>query len=227
MRTGRGTVDVWDLVSGRAQPLFEMPGTVPPETPAHQQPAGSMTALAPARIPEGVALDDWTADGRTLVVRTYGRAVFAVALTGDREPVRLVDTPYVEDQTQVSADGRMIAFNSDESGRWEVYVATFPAFAQKRQVSSAGGMQPRWRRDGKELFYLGADGTLMAAPMAFAGQPASGLPVPLFQTGLSPSPNVPQYDVSADGSRFLVLEPARAGGEPITFVLNWAAEVTK
>jgi eukaryotic-like serine/threonine-protein kinase len=142
---------------------------------------------------------------------------------GDRVPQLLVDTPYVEDQTQVRSDGRLIAYNSDESGRWEVYIATFPGFTQKRQVSLAGGMQPRWRRDGKELFYLAADGTMMAADISTDGPPMSGMPEQLFKTRLSPSPNVPQYDVAADGSRFLVIEPAGSGGEPITFLLNWAA----
>lgn len=224
-RTGTGTVDVWDLVSGKEDPLFEMPPTEQPAPAADRQSSGSMTSLAPARIPQGIALDDWTADG-TLVVRTFGRAVFAVP-PGDRRPVLLADTPYVEDQTQVSPDGKMIAFNSDESGRWEVYIATFPAFTQKRQVSNAGGMQPRWRHDGKELFYLAADGAMMAADVSLAGQPTSGLPSRLFQTRLSPSPNVPQYDVSADGSRFLTLEPSASGGEPITFVLNWMAGLGK
>jgi dipeptidyl aminopeptidase/acylaminoacyl peptidase len=223
-RTGRGTAYLWDLVSGKEQLLFDM---LPAQQTASRQDAGSLPSLAPARIPEGIAVDDWTADGLTLVARTFGRAVFALPMQGDRTPLLLADTPYVEDEMQVSADGRMIAFNSDESGRWEVYIATFPAFTQKRQVSNAGGMQPRWRRDGKELFYLAADGTMMAAPVSTEGQPTSGLPLRLFQTHLSPSPNVPQYDVSADGSRFLVLEPARAGGEPITFVLNWAAELTR
>jgi Tol biopolymer transport system component len=221
LRTGRGTIEVWDLVSGRAQPLFEMPsGQQAPG--AGQAGAGSLTSLAPARIPEGVALDDWTSDGRRLVVRTFGRAVYSVSLTGDRSASLLADTPYVEDQSTVSPDGRMIAFNSDESGRWEVYVARFPEFTDKRQVSSAGGMQPRWGHDGKEIFYLATDGTLMAAPMTPGGGPSAGLPVALVRTALSPSPNVPQYDVAPDG-RFIVLEPARPGGEPITFVLNWAA----
>jgi Tol biopolymer transport system component/tRNA A-37 threonylcarbamoyl transferase component Bud32 len=222
-RTGTGTIDVWDLVTGREDPLFEMPPVEPPSPNGGQEPAGGLTSLAPARIPEGVALDAWTSDGQMLVVRTFGKAVYAVPLTGERKPMLLADTPFVEDQMQVSPDGKLIAFNSDESGRWEVYIATFPAFTQKRQVSSAGGMQPRWRRDGEELYYLGADGTMMAAAVTGAGRPTSGLPVPLFQTGLSPSPNVPQYDVSADGSRFLVLLPSRPGGEPITFVLNWPA----
>jgi len=222
LRTGHGSIDVWDLVSGRQQPLFDLPLSTRSDGGDNRR-STAMTSLAPARIPEGVALDDWTADGRTLVVRTFGKAVYAVSLTGDRRASLLADTPYVEDQSEVSADGRMIAFNSDESGRWEVYVARFPEFTDKRQVSSAGGMQPRWRRDGQELFYLAVDGTMMAVPMTASPAPAAGLPVPLFRTALSPSPNVPQYDVTADASRFLVLEPSRPGGEPVTFVMNWAA----
>ena len=225
-RTGHGTIDVWDLVSGREQPLFEMPaGQQAPPGPGQTR-AGSLTSLAPARIPEGVALDDWTSDGRRLIVRTFGKAVYAVTLAGDRSASLLADTPYVEDQSQVSPDGRLIAFNSDESGRWEVYIARFPEFTDKRQVSSAGGMQPRWRRDGKEIFYLAVDGTMMAAPVPTPAETSAGLPVPLFRAAVSPSPNVPQYDVTADGSRFLVLEPARPGGEPVTFVLHWAAGLT-
>jgi hypothetical protein len=149
-------------------------------------------------------------------------------MAGERAAQMLADTPFVEDQSQVSTDGRWIAFNSDESGRWEVYVARFPTLTDKHQVSSAGGVQPRWRRDGGELYYLSLDGTVMAADINAAG-PQGGraaAPRPLFQTHLSPSPNVPQYDVTADGTRFLVLEPARSGGEPVTFVLNWAAGLT-
>jgi Tol biopolymer transport system component len=222
-RSGRGTIDAWDLVTGVEEPLFEMPASQQSPAGGGQVRAGTLTSLAPARIPEGVTLDDWTADGRSLVVRTFGRAVYAVALTGDRRATLLADTPYVEDQSQVAPDGRLIAFNSDESGQWEVYIARFPEFTDKRQVSSAGGMQPRWRRDGRELFYVALDGTVMAVPIAAAPAPAAGMPVPLFRATLSPSPNVPQYDVTADGARFLVLEPSSPGGEPITFVLNWAA----
>ncbi len=237
-RTGRGSAWLWDFVSGRESPLFDL--AAPAAGNAPDQPgAAPPTSLAPARIPEGVAVDDWTRDGKYLIVRTFGQAVYAVPLTGERTAQMLVDTPFVEDQSQVSPDGHWIAFNSDESGRWEVYVARFPEFTDKRQVSSAGGMQPRWRRDGAELFYLSLDGVIMAAGVdggdgrssaargsarlrTDAGQ-MLGAPRPLFQTHLSPSPTVPQYDVTADGNRFLVLEPARSGGEPITFVLNWTA----
>jgi Tol biopolymer transport system component/predicted Ser/Thr protein kinase len=222
-RQGTGTVYLRDLVSGTEEPFFQIPKT----SVAANKESSIATPLAPARIPEGVAVDGWTADGRMLVVRTFGRAIYGVPVAGERIAQQLVDTPYVEDQTVVRSDGRMIAYNSDESGRWEVYLASFPDFTQKRQVSLAGGMQPRWRRDGRELFFLAADGTMMVAEVAADGPPMSGLPEALFKTRLSPSSNVPQYDVSADGSRFLVIEPEGAGGEPITFLLNWASTSNK
>jgi len=218
-RSGKGAAYLWDFVTGKEEPLLDFSAQA---TAAGRQ---SLTSLAPARIPDGIAVDGWTADGQWLVVRTFGRAVYGVPMVGQRVPRMLADTPYVEDQTQVSPDGKWIAFNSDESGRWEVYVATFPGMTDKRQISIDGGMQPRWKRDSKELYYLSLDGTMMAATMAASRQPEPGMPRPLFQTRLSPSPNVPQYDVVADASRFLILEPAHSGGEPVTFVLNWAAGV--
>ena len=224
-RSGPGTVWLWDFVSGRESPLFDLDRSRDPR-PSPPEP-GALTPLAPARIPEGIAVDDWTRDGRYLVVRTFGRALFVVPMQGERTAQMLADTPFIEDQSQVSTDGRYIAFNSDESGRWEVYVARFPAMTDRRQVSSAGGMQPRWRRDGRELYYLSLDGVVMAAGLGSGSDGGlTGPPRPLFQTQLSPSPNVPQYDVAADGSRFLVLEPARSGGEPVTYLLNWAAGLT-
>jgi Tol biopolymer transport system component len=224
-RGGPGTIWLWDFVSGRESLLFDLTAsqtTGPSLLPDEDAPP----SLAPARIPEGIAVDDWTRDGETLVVRTLGRALFKVPMKGERTAQMLADTPFVEDQSQVSTDGHWIAFNSDESGRWEVYVARFPAMTDRRQVSIAGGMQPRWRRDGRELFYLSLDGVVMAADISDTGPRgglAAGAPRALFQTRLSPSPNVPQYDVTADGTRFLVLEPARSGGEPVTFLLNWTA----
>jgi eukaryotic-like serine/threonine-protein kinase len=223
-RSGPGTAWLWDFVTGKESLLFELSRSQT-SRPAAAPEEGAPTSLAPARIPEGIAVDDWTRDGQYLVVRTLGRAIFSVPMAGERIARMLADTPFVEDQSQVSTDGRWIAFNSDESGRWEVYVARFPTLTDKRQVSSAGGMQPRWRRDGGELYYLSLDGVVMAAGISDAGPQGglAGAPRPLFQTHLSPSPNVPQYDATADGSRFLVLEPARSGGEPVTFVLNWTA----
>lgn len=219
-RSGPGTAWLWDFVSGRESPFFEMAAAGSASTTAPDPSAP--TALAPARIPDGIAVDDWTRDGKYIVVRTFGRALFLVPTAGERKAQLMADTPYVEDQSQVSPDSRWIAFNSDESGRWEVYVARFPDLTERRQASSAGGVQPRWRRDGQELYYLSLDGAVMAADVNAADGSITA-PRTLFQTHVSPSPNVPQYDVTADGERFLVLEPARSGGEPVTFVLNWTA----
>ncbi len=222
-RSGPGAAWLWDFVAGKESPYFVM--SAPAAAPASPQ---LTTALAPARIPEGIAVDDWTRDGRYLVVRTFGRALFRVPTFGERRAELIADTPYIEDQSQASPDSQWIAFNSDESGRWEVYVARFPDLTERRQVSIAGGVQPRWRRDGRELYYLSLDGSVMAADVNPATPAALvGAPRALFSTHLSPSPNVPQYDVTADGERFLVLEPARSGGEPVTFVLNWASGLSR
>jgi Tol biopolymer transport system component len=132
----------------------------------------------------------------------------------------LVDTPYVEDQISVSSDGRWAAFGSDESGRWEVYVAAFPTFASKQQISSAGGVQPQWRADGRELFYLAPDGSIMSVPVDARTEFTRGPATRLFTTNIETSWGLPQYAVTADGQRFLALEPV-AGAASFTFILNW------
>jgi Tol biopolymer transport system component len=173
---------------------------------------------------EPVFLDEWTPDGQFIIFHTGDRAVWAVPVSGDRKPRMLSNTPYSKDEVHVSPDGRWVAYNGDESGRWEVYVARFPDVTDRRQVSSAGGVQPRWRRDSRELYYLSLDGAVMAAAVQDSQRDSLiAAPRALFQTTMSPSPNVPQYDVTADGERFLVLEPARSGGEPVTFILNWTS----
>ena len=87
-----------------------------------------------------MVVDTWTPDGQSVVVRTVGRAVYTASVHGDHTPRLLVDTPsYMEDELHLSQDGRWVAFNSDESGRWEVYVASFPGFTSKQQLSGAGG----------------------------------------------------------------------------------------
>ena len=176
---------------------------------------------------ESVVLDDWTPDG-LLVLRTYGLAIFSLALA-DRKLRQLADTSSTEDQLQVSPDNRWIAFNSDESGTaWEVYVARFPGFTEKRQLSVAGGVQPRWRGDGRELFYLSPDGTMMAVPFNPDGTPPKGAARALFKTSLNPpSFQQSEYDVSADGERLLILEPASTRPQVFTFLLNWMDAPTR
>ena len=106
-------------------------------------------------------------------------------LSGERTPRLLVDTPFIEDEVHVSPDGRWVAFNADESGRWEVYVAAFPAFTSKRQISSGGGVQPQWRADGRELFYLGPDGAMMSVRVDTRTGFTASPPARLFTTKIA------------------------------------------
>ena len=193
-RTGRVTVFVKNLVSGKENPA------VPFDEPA--------------------TLDQWTPDGRFLVFRTHGKAVYAMPLGAGRTPRMLVDTPYVEDEVHVSPDGRWVAFNSDESGRWEVYVAAFPTFTSKQQISSGGGVQPQWRGDGRELFYLAPDGSMMSVLVDARTEFTRRPPTRLFITRIDTDWGLSRYGVTADGQRFLGLEPV--GEAPtFTFLLNW------
>ena len=125
---------------------------------------------------------------------------------------------------QISHDGKWMAYASDESGQWEVYVTTFPDAAGKWQVSRGGGTEPRWRGDGKEIYYLGPGGMLTAVSVNSQGSFSTGQPVPMFQFhGRAPisSTDTFSYDVTSDGSRFIVnryLKPDHV--DPLTIVLN-------
>jgi DNA-binding winged helix-turn-helix (wHTH) protein/Tol biopolymer transport system component len=170
---------------------------------------------------EGVALDDWTRNDQ-LVLRTYGKAIYKLPITGVRKLERLVDTPSGGDQFQVSPDGRWIAFNSNESNAWEVYVARFPDFTDKQRVSVAGGVQPKWRGNGRELFYLAPDGTMMVVQLGADGPHGFPRARPLFKTLLNPpSHQLSEFDVTSDGQRFLVLEPASTRPQFFTLLQNW------
>jgi Tol biopolymer transport system component len=129
---------------------------------------------------------------------------------------------------QISPDGKWLAYASDESGDWEVYVTTFPAAAGKWQVSRGGGTEPRWRGDGKEIFYLGPSGMMTAVAVSTIGTFSTGTPVPLFQFhGRAPisSTDLFSYDVTKDGKRFLVNRYVKPEAiAPLTVVLNAGAE---
>ena len=178
---------------------------------------------------------DWASDGRFLVYMTGGETtgfdLWALPLEGDRKPFPYLETAANESHAQLSSDGRWMAYISNESGRDEVYIQSFPTAGSKRQLSTGGGVQPRWRRDGRELFYLASDLKLMVASVT--GDPAGvgfevGAPTALFQTQLpyfgTGAPDLRQaYDVTADGQRFLFNLPAEESGSPITAILNWTA----
>jgi dipeptidyl aminopeptidase/acylaminoacyl peptidase len=176
---------------------------------------------------------DWSRDGRTLLYdnqdpKTDGD-LWALPLTGGRMPFPVVQTPYLEDQGQFSPDGRWIAFRSNRSGREEIYVQAFPGPAGSQLVSTHGGSQPRWRRDGTELFYVAPDDRLMVVSIdSAAGQKlGTGKPIPLFRTRLV-GVDTPkqQYAVAPDGQRFLMNVLAEETNvPPITIVQNWDQEL--
>jgi hypothetical protein len=126
-----------------------------------------------------------------------------------------------------SPNGRWVVYESDESGRKEIYVQSFPASGAKWQVSVSGGSQPRWRHDGKELFYLGGDRKVTVVDVnTEAPTFAHGTPKTLFDTPILKGEDHPgdQYAVSSDGQRFLVNTlPEERGYAPISLVINWTA----
>jgi serine/threonine protein kinase len=179
---------------------------------------------------------DWSMDGRFLLFvqvdpRTLGD-LWVLPLFGERKPFPFVNTSFQESHGQFSPDCRWVAYISNESGRFEVYVQPFPGPGGEWQVSTGGGIEPRWRRDGKELFYIAPDSKLMAVPIQGAGQTLeAGAPVALFQTrivGGSQNLQGQQYAVAPDGQRFLINTAVdEATASPITIVTNWARALKK
>ena len=133
-----------------------------------------------------------------------------------------------------SPDGRHVAFASDESGRYEVYVAPFPMTAGKTRVSAGGANLPRWSRDGRELFYVSGDLHLVAVPVRTTPSLAFGAPQPLFAVQRATKWDDAKtfdawsdFDVSPDGTKFLAVVPQPANHEPLTAVLNWQLDASK
>ena len=184
---------------------------------------------------------DWSRDGRFLVLDSAGGKtawnVWMLTLAGERKPVPIRPSEFNERHGQLSPDGRWIAYQSDEAKTWQVFVQGLPPSSGRWQISTSGGGQPRWRRDGKELYYLTPDLKLMAVDMKTSGGALEpGTPRPLFQTKIAIPPSQSasnldgdwQYDVSADGSRFLMVSRTEGTeAPPVTVVLNWFAGITK
>jgi hypothetical protein len=172
---------------------------------------------------EPIYAQQWLPGGSLLFLTRGGRAFYRLPLTGERKPEMLFQSEFEKDGPTVSPDGRSIAYNSFESGRWEVYLASFPAFTERRQVSNAGGCQPLWRKDGKELFYLTLEGHLMAVDIKPGAAAGAGLQRELFRVPMRPDPTLNQYAITGDGRKFLVLEDVDEGPSPLTVVLNFTA----
>jgi eukaryotic-like serine/threonine-protein kinase len=185
-------------------------------------------------IDQDVLANSWTPDNQKILCtvflkdRSSDRAtgLFLIPAEGGK-PEPFLETRGSDRSGQISPDGKWAAYASTESGDWEIYVTTFPGAAGKWQVSRGGGTEPRWRGDGKELYYIGQSGMLMAAPMSTEGGFSSGTPAPLFplrgRTHVSTT-DIYTYDVAKDGQRFLVNRFVKADHPiPLTIVLNSTA----
>jgi Tol biopolymer transport system component len=145
---------------------------------------------------------------------------------GTAKPYSLLQSQSNEINGMFSPDGHWIVYQSDETGRYEIYVAPFPGPGGTRPISTSGGSQPRWRADGKEIFYIALDEKLMAADVTVKdGEIQPGEVRPLF--GPLPIGNGYQYDVSADGEHILVVTPRQNASEPLALVQNWTALLRK
>jgi Tol biopolymer transport system component len=176
---------------------------------------------------------DVSPDGRFLVYeRSASKArtnldLWIMPLTGEGKATPFLEAPFSESEARVGPDGRWLAYTSDESGRGEVYVTSFPGHEGKWQISSGGGSAPRWRRDGREIFYVAPDSRIHSVEVRPGGAFEAGAPKPLFATQIARLP-LAFYDVTADGQRFLVTEFVRTEeSEPITLVVDWTAGLKK
>jgi len=194
-------------------------------------PAGSEELLLPPS-PEITWAMDWSNDGRFLIYNVidpkHGADIWALPLAGERKPFEVVRTDSNELLPQFSPDGNWLAYQSDKTGRFEIYVQPFPGSGGDSLISTNGGTQVRWNPNGKELFYIGSDEWLMAVSIRLPSdgtRPEIGAPVPLFKTNVGSTAinqNRQQYMVSSNGQSFVmnsVLE--EAGASPITVIMNW------
>jgi len=182
----------------------------------------------------GVATSDWSKDGRYLMYENALSAetrtnLYLLPMQGDHKPVAFLEDRFEETQGRFSPDGRFVAYVSDESGRPEVYVQTFPDHHGKWQVSTLGGSDPAWRGDGKELFYLSPDFKMMAASLTEGTDLVIGTPQTLFETRVVlPGTSFRHFAVTKDGQRFLVLTPmGEEAPASAAVVVNWQAVLPK
>jgi eukaryotic-like serine/threonine-protein kinase len=175
---------------------------------------------------------DWSPDGGSILYSVWDGSLRLLPLEGERKPVAFDTARGTQLYAQFSPDGRLVAYASEEQGRSEIFVATIPQSGALWQISSGGGSMPRWRRDGRELYFRASDGTLMAVALgsgtgtaALEGRTA---PRPLF-SGI-PSPGNTwffTYTPAEDGQRFLVAAARKGARQPIHVLVNWPTEIAQ
>jgi len=198
------------------------------------------SAIESPTLPVGVNLSfasapsDWSSDGRFLLYtdlqESHALHLWVLSMSERREPYRLLPGAAADVDGQFSPDGRWVAYSSNESGKWQVYVVAFDHAGEKYQISTEGGQQPRWRRDGEELFYLSPDRKLMAVSVNMRPRFDFRTPKQLFVTRAHDPVTAEEfftYDVSADGHRFLInINAERDDIHPADIILNWASHLS-
>jgi Tol biopolymer transport system component len=175
----------------------------------------------------------WSSDGQLLafveIDPTTGYDIWVLRLS-DRKAQPFLRTRFNESVPRFSPDGRWLAYISNESGRWEIYVQSYPGPGGKWQISTEGGTEPVWNRNGRELFYR-SGGKMMAVDIVSQPGFSGGKPRVLFEGRYTPAPGTtPNYDVSPDGQRFLMIKPSEASEAAptqIQVVLNWFEELKR
>jgi len=200
------------------------------------KPANGLTRermIVKFRGSDDVVPDSWSLDDQQILVTRQSPTGYYLQLlpAAGGDPVPFQTGPGNQTNGMISPDGKWVAYASDESGSWEIYVTTFPGAVGKWQVSRGAGTEPRWRGDGKEIFYLGPTGMLTVVPVSAESTFSTGTPTPLFQfhgRAAISSTDVFSYDVTKDGKRFLVNRYVKPESiTPLTIVLNAAAEPQK
>jgi len=179
--------------------------------------------------PYAISLNDWSRDGRYILYTTFltnaKNGLWILPMFGDRKPKPYLQAGFNEMQGEISPDGHWVAYVSDESGKWEVYLQSFPEPGTARILSIDGGVEPHWRKDGKELFYLSADRNMTVVPITLGSIPKIERPHVLFRAPVvSPAGVVSnQFAVSADGQQFVFATAAKKGGEgdEVTVLSSW------
>ncbi|HSE40636.1 MAG TPA: hypothetical protein VLH08_07690, partial [Acidobacteriota bacterium] len=199
-----------------------------PEGGLYEKPSnGSSKSQRLLQLDTFVISESWSSDGKfvtfsTLDFKTFNSDIWILPLSTN-QPSPYLQTEFNEASSQISPDGKWLAYSSDESGRLEVYVQSFPQPGNKVQISTAGGVTPAWRKDGKELFYISPDKKMMSVTFNEGSTLEPTIPTVLFQTQIAPNiESRNHYVVTGDGQRFLVntllKEMATA---PINVLVNW------
>jgi len=179
----------------------------------------------------------WSSDGRYFVYVASGQGgdfdIWAEPQSGERTPQRLLETPFNEAFVTISSDSQWLAYASNETGRYDIYVQSFPKGTIKQQVSIAGGIMPKWSADGRKLYFLAPDSTLnfvSIKPVGSSlevGSPSLLFPVRVVGGGIYIGGQARNYDVSADGRFIIKLAGEEPASSPITLILNWASSLKK